>query len=61
MFLHQLLLPCWCCKVKEEGKTRHSVKDAEGNDLPGSEAALRPVAKHLAFTYTLIMINQDGK
>ena len=43
------------------GKPATVLEMLEGNDPQGSEAALGPVAKHLAFIYTLILINKDGK
>lgn len=43
-----------------ESQTCHSAEDTEGTDLPGSEAALRPVPKQ-AFTYTLILTNKENK
>lgn len=43
------------------GETCHSAKDGEANDRPEFEDALSSVAKHLASSYTLKLINVDGK
>lgn len=43
------------------GETCHDAKGGEANDLPEFEDALSSVAQNLASSYTLKLINVDGK